>query len=794
MTELKSLSSDLLFQKQKDLKLYSEEDVKNKLLLPLLNQLGYSSEHNMRFENPIRVQVGRKKIVVRSDIEILVDNKVAIVIDVKAPDVTLSESDLLQASSYAKLVDTPPALYSFATNGHDLLGINNIDGTNVNSIPDLASLIADLQGQIRPFTDIELKEVKSTLITIMATDDLYQVIRQCKKIIENKALIRSDQSFKEMTKIMLVKMNEERRARNKGLSNRFSTQWLSISASKNSCSELDSFKELFKEAVSTYKGIYRRNDPGILINDNQSLIDVVKLIEPFSLLGTGDDIKGAVYEIFLKANLRGDFDQYFTPREIVDFMVKLSKPKYKEKFVDPAAGSGGFLVAAFQYVNQAINNKHLSAHDYDIATKHLVEKEIWGQEADYDLHILTKINMIMHGDGWNNIYQGDSLKTKYLPDNYFDLVLENPPFTISYDDSTVLKQYELDVKEKKQELDLLFVEKSLNLLKPGGRLSIIIPEGMLNLKRYSKFREWLLQKCWLLSTISLPAGAFQPFGNSASKTAILEVMKKTSNIEYKPKYIFAARAEKIGYECGKSTYRRIRYNDLVWINQCHNSYSDTLQSNSRTNAKSVWIPYEDIHNDRIDAGEFLNRNSNEIHLSDIFNVESPSSKIMDDKFYNYVQVPFISDDTGTLLKIQRIKGENINGNRLNQLNPGDIFFTRINPRKRRIGVVPLSLKEPIYISNEVYHLKWHENSFLSKEEQFAIVPLLRSEELTDQLVTIATGSSSSRARVYSDSLSDLRLPKDFFEQNNLANLSHAIPIKADKIFQAMMDYANLINL
>ncbi|WP_289461002.1 type I restriction enzyme HsdR N-terminal domain-containing protein, partial [Lactobacillus intestinalis] len=271
MTELKSLSSDLLFQKQKDLKLYSEEDVKNKLLLPLLNQLGYSSEHNMRFENPIRVQVGRKKIVVRSDIEILVDNKVAIVIDVKAPDVTLSESDLLQASSYAKLVDTPPALYSFATNGHDLLGINNIDGTNVNSIPDLASLIADLQGQIRPFTDIELKEVKSTLITIMATDDLYQVIRQCKKIIENKALIRSDQSFKEMTKIMLVKMNEERRARNKGLSNRFSTQWLSISASKNSCSELDSFKELFKEAVSTYKGIYRRNDPGILINDNQSL-------------------------------------------------------------------------------------------------------------------------------------------------------------------------------------------------------------------------------------------------------------------------------------------------------------------------------------------------------------------------------------------------------------------------------------------------------------------------------------------------------------------------------------------
>lgn len=159
---------------------------------------------------------------------------------------------------------------------------------------------------------------------------------------------------------------------------------------------------------------------------------MIRNIESFSFLGTGDDIKGAVYEIFLKSTLRGDFDQYFTPRELVDFMVKFADPKIGDIMLDPACGSGGFLIQAFNYVNRKIVDAPFSEIENKKKFKNLIDKCLWGHEADYDLHVLAKINLIMYGDGWNNIYQGDTLSSKNISEDYFDLILTNPPFTIPY--------------------------------------------------------------------------------------------------------------------------------------------------------------------------------------------------------------------------------------------------------------------------------------------------------------------------------------------------------------------------
>src|SRR5699024_9084307 len=127
-----------------------------------------------------------------------------------------------------------------------------------------------------------------------------------KDIIEKKGLIRSDQSFREMTKILLVKMNEERRVKVDEGTNRFSIEYLSANARANETSEIDIFRNLFENAKNKYPDIYTNEDESLSITDNDCLVDVVKNLEPFSFLGTGDDIKGAVYEIFLKSTLRGD--------------------------------------------------------------------------------------------------------------------------------------------------------------------------------------------------------------------------------------------------------------------------------------------------------------------------------------------------------------------------------------------------------------------------------------------------------------------------------------------------------
>lgn len=775
---------------------HSEEDAKQKIIMPYLKSLGYS-ENDMRFENPITVQAGSRKITLYSDIEILVEGKPEIIVDAKKPSHTLSDTDVLQVASYAKLVGTQSAYCGFVTNGHDLKGVNVSTGSVIPEIPSKNQLISILARRPKTIlTDIQLREVRSTLVTIMSRDALYRVIKECKDILEKQALVRSDQSFKEMTKILLVKMNEERRALKETKENRFSCQWLRVSAEASDASQLEVFKELFEEATNKYSGIYDTNDVAIQLKDEDALLKVVDRLEPFSFLGTGDDIKGAVYEIFLKTTLRGEFDQYFTPRELVDYIVEAADPQYGERFVDPAAGSGGFLIKAFTYVNHVLQTSGRPAYDILVDEQELVEKYIWGQEADYDLHVLTKINMIMHGDGWNNIYQGDSLLQGHLPEGTFDLVLENPPFTTSYGNKSVLKNYETAFGKDSQELDVLFVELSIRLLKPGGRMFIVLPEGLLNLPAYKDFRKWLLGKVWLSQTVSLPAGAFQPFGRSASKTCILSVIKKGPDSN-RPEYIFGAVANNIGYDTGKTTYKTLDRNDLVDILKESKEFFSGVHVVGQEGSAAAWCRQSDITADRIDAGYIISEartDDDYVSLGEMFDVEYDFTPLSDGASYSYLEVPWISDIHGCIQRIDSVKGIELNANKLRALNKGDIYLTRINPRKKRIGVVPTGAPNPIMVSGEVYTLKWKNNNYLRFKARYAIIPILRSDAITQQICNLSTGSSSSRARISIDALSQLQIPHLLLQnQTDAQNQAKSIQEATNKYWDAIRSVNNVMD-
>lgn len=341
-------------------KVKSEEDLKVKVVLPYLKKLGYSEE-DMNFESPMEVVIGSKRTTVFSDIEIILNGKVELVIDIKRPNHSVKQTDILQASSYAKLIDTPPATMSCVTNGLTTIATNTFTGEQELNIPSKMQLMKRVNAtKKKPFTDIQLNEVKSVLLTLAEPEELFKLISSSKNVIEKRALIRSDQSFKEITKIILVKMNEERRVKANEGDNRFSVSYLKQLATVNKTSAIESFKYLFKDALEKYPNIYPGDDVEFLITDNEALLKVVDNLAPFSFLGTGEDIKGAVYEIFLKGTLRGDFDQYFTPREIVEFMVQLADPQMDDIVLDPACGSGGFLIQAFNHVNQKIINSRSS--------------------------------------------------------------------------------------------------------------------------------------------------------------------------------------------------------------------------------------------------------------------------------------------------------------------------------------------------------------------------------------------------------------------------------------------------
>lgn len=730
-------------------KIKTEEDVKIHIVLPYLSSLGFN-QSNMKFENSMPVQAGTKKITVQSDIEVEEGNNVEVVIDVKAPNISLNEKEILQSISYAKLVSTPPALYAIVTNGIDIITTNIYTGKKTSEIPTRSELIRDIsRTRKKSLSQIEIREVKSLMLTLNNSDELYKIIKKCKDLIEKRGLIRSDQSFKEMTKILLVKMNEERRAKN-GQTNRFQKEILNKLAKADDVTVYDEFLNLFQEALIAYP-IYTNKSESIRITDHECLLKVIEELEPWSFIGTGDDIKGAVYEIFLKSTLRGDFDQYFTPREIVDFIVKFADPKIGDKILDPACGSGGFLIQSFLYVNQKIIDAPLSEVDSKLKFKELIDKCLWGGEADEDLHVLAKINLIMHGDGYNNIYQGDSLSSPMLPDNYFNLILTNPPFTIPYTFKDILNNYEMGFNKESQELDILFVEKCIRSLdgKAGGELYIILPEGLLNLPCYQSFREWLLSKCHITLSISLPEGTFIPFGKSVSKTAILGLRKK--NINNKPEYIFLGTAKEVGYEVGKSTYKKIDKNDLSFFSLQSAQIFDGIQS-TENGGECAWIRQEDVTSYRIDGSYLINTiDIKNLHkkfstlkrLDKICTFNNVSIAPKKDIEYYYLEIPDVSPDTGTISNIRKLKGDEI-GNSFYVAHGGDLAYCRINPRKNRVFIIPKDL-DTVLVSKEAYIINLLKDCDIISN--YVLAAILQSDLVKSQLVRLATGSSSSRARV-----------------------------------------------
>ena len=735
-------------------KIKTEEDVKIHIVLPYLSLLGFDSS-KMRFENSRPVQAGTKKITVQSDIEIEEGGNIEIVIDVKAPNVSLNDKEILQSISYAKLVSTPPALYAIVTNGIDIISTNIYTGKKSAEIPTRSEIIRDIsRTRKKMLSQIEIREVKSLMLTLNNSDELYKIIKKCKDLLEKRGIIRSDQSFKEMTKILLVKMNEEKRAKN-GQTNRFQKEVLDKLAKAEEVTIYDEFINLFQEALVAYP-IYSNSTETLKITDHGCLLKVIEELEPWSFIGTGDDIKGAVYEIFLKSTLRGDFDQYFTPREIVDFIVKYADPKIGDKILDPACGSGGFLIQSFLYVNQKIIDTPCSELDRKLKFNELIDKCLWGGEADEDLHVLAKINLIMHGDGYNNIYQGDSLSNKKLPNDTFNLILTNPPFTIPYTFKDILNKYEMGQNRESQELDILFVEKCIRALdaKAGGEMYIVLPEGLLNLPYYQNFREWLLGKCYITLSISLPEGAFIPFGKSVSKTAILGLRKKNQQGSNKPDFVFLGTAREVGYEVGKSVYKKINKNDFVFFSRASEDiFSDVRMTNN--GGECTWIKQDNITNYRIDSSYLINTiDIQNLHkkftslkrLDKVCRFRNKSITPKKDEDYFYLEIPDVSPDTGTISNIRKLKGGEI-GSSFYVAHGGDLAYCRINPRKNRVFIIPKEI-DTVLISKEAYVIELLQESDIISN--YVLSTILQSDLVKSQLVRLATGSSSSRARVQED--------------------------------------------
>ncbi|MDR0427553.1 MAG: N-6 DNA methylase, partial [Dysgonamonadaceae bacterium] len=307
--------------------------------------------------------------------------------------------------------------------------------------------------------------------------------------------------------------------------------------------------DLFKEVKTNLPEVIDNEDKITL--DTQSLLFIVGELQNYSLMQSERDVIADAFETFIGHALKGGSGQFFTPRNVVKMIVDILQPTENDKIIDPACGSGGFLIESLKFVWDKINQKYLALgwNDVEISKKKIevATKNFRGIDKDYFLSKVAKAYMNLVGDGTTGIFCEDSLEN---PKNWrsetkskvelgtFDAVLTNPPFgdKIKVKGQDKLKQFELAynwaiknneyVKGKlkdEQPPQILFIEKCLQLLKDGGRMAIVLPEGTFGNPSDRYIWNLITQNAQIEAIISTPTETFQP--NTHFKTSVL-ILKK----------------------------------------------------------------------------------------------------------------------------------------------------------------------------------------------------------------------------------------------------------------------------
>jgi len=419
----------------------------------------------------------------------------------------------------------------------------------------------------------EFRFYKGTENDIKAVErqDLISAIKKCHQTLWGGGRLSPPTAFGELCKIIFVKISDEQKPRKNGEPYQFQ-----IKTHEPSSKLAERINELYDEQ--------KVKDPEVFTEsikvDDRVLRTVVSHLEAINLNKTDLDVKGVAFEQFMDGFFKGDFGQYFTPREIIDFCVKMMKPEHDWDVLDPSCGSGGFLLHALDYIRKQADDysekgtvEHFN-YWHDFAAKHL-----YGIEINDEIARVAKMNMIVHDDGHTNVISHDALESiekmyahnRGFVKDKFDLILTNPPFgsTINKTQKPYLESFELgnviDKKDKKtprknQSSEVLFIERIWQFLKPQtGKAAIVLPDGILTNSSMQYVRDFILEKFQLLAVVSLPQCAFAHFG-AGVKASIIFVRKRGKDEapdDNEP--IFMASPEYIGYD---ATGRKIKENQF----------------------------------------------------------------------------------------------------------------------------------------------------------------------------------------------------------------------------------------
>lgn len=456
--------------------------------------------------------------------------------------------------------------------------------------------IADFPGVDETMEDLE-KYGERVQPRKPANDTLIRTFKRCHDYIYGNEGRKKD-AFWELLNLIFCKIYDEKRRyldaeRNVSYHRQF---WVGVKEQNTPEGQAEvakRIKGIFEQLKNDdlFKEVFSGNEQ-ISLSD-RGIAYVAGEIAKYSFLDATVDVKGTAYETIVSNTLKQSAGQFFTPRNIIKCMVEIMNPTINSRVLDPACGSGGFLVVVLDHVRHQIAREIFPDKseallevlcNTDVVNEKVrkyAENMIFGFDFDPDLKKAAKMNMVMTGDGHSNIFNVNSLEypagslpdvadgrvrnaivnsinfkgdtdfdDKFAPDSAlgkFDMIFTNPPFGSKVQVApTIVEGYEL---KSFNAPEVLFIEQCYRFLKPGGKVAIVLPDGILGNPNTEVVRKWILERFKLIASIDLPVETFLPqVGVQASllflqKKTAMELLIEPENENYD---VFMAIAEKVG--------------------------------------------------------------------------------------------------------------------------------------------------------------------------------------------------------------------------------------------------------
>lgn len=530
-----------------------EEYVRQEILKSLVREYGYAKQ-DIRVEFPIKFGSRR----VRVDIVIFppglghaaqTQQTAWLIVECKSGNVrsSMKKDGVGQMVSY--MAACPNVEIGMWTNGEEMASyVFEVDdaGRRVAAdIPDIPLFGATAETGAPRFDQLRPA----------ASDSLLFAFRRAHSYIAGNQGMQKPEAFWELLKLIFCKIQDERESS--------SPQFYATPKERQNITGLmrcvSRIGKLFDRVKGQYPQIFKANEQ--LELEPKVLAYIVTQLQMFSLLDSDVDVKGKAYEEVVGSNLRGDRGEFFTPRNVCNMMVAMLDPTDKDVIVDPACGTGGFLISAMNHVVATIKRQARSSgrsrqlQDDAIRDRKrsFLEHGLVGLDFNPNLVRATKMNMVMNNDGSGGLFQANSLDnpTRWSDElrarnlvGSVDVILTNPPFgsKIPIDDPSILEQFDLGQqwdydqdtdqwvmvagKTTSRPPEILFIERCVQLLKPGtGRAAMVMPDGILGSPGLGFVRQWILSHTTILASIDLHPDTFQP--GTSVQTSVLVLQRKS---------------------------------------------------------------------------------------------------------------------------------------------------------------------------------------------------------------------------------------------------------------------------